>query len=142
MNDKHFKITQSSEEEIDWPNSQIDVFNKNQLGFTGKHLEVLKNYSIRNDDTIIAGINGCFYLGEILYINVLLVDENYRGKQLGSRLLQKIETEAKAAGAKLAHLDTFDFQAKDFYVKHGYEVFGVLEDCPEGHTRYYMKKVL
>jgi hypothetical protein len=39
------------------------------------------------------------------------------------------------------HLDTFDFQAKDFYVKHGYEVFGVLEDCPEGHVRYFMKKI-
>ena len=43
---------------------------------------------------------------------------------------------------RLIHLDTFDFQAKDFYLKHGYEVFGVLDDCPKGHKRYYMKKVL
>ena len=35
-----------------------------------------------------------------------------------------------------------NFQAKDFYIKHGYEVFGVLDDCPKGHKRYYMKKVL
>ena len=38
-------------------------------------------------------------------------------------LLNKVESEAKAIGATLAHLDTFDFQAKDFYIKHGYEVF-------------------
>ncbi|PPE03578.1 hypothetical protein HCUR_00960 [Holospora curviuscula] len=25
---------------------------------------------------------------------------------------------------------TFDFQVKDFYLKQGYEIFGVLEDCP------------
>lgn len=31
-------------------------------------------------------------------------------------------------------------QAKDFYMKHGYELFGTLEDCPEGHCRYYLKK--
>jgi len=37
-------------------------------------------------------------------------------------------------------LDTFDFQAKDFYTKQGYEVFGILDNCPEGHKRYYMKK--
>lgn len=43
-------------------------------------------------------------------------------------------------GCNLVHLDTFDFQAKDFYLKHGYEVFGVLDDCPMEHKRYYMKK--
>lgn len=43
---------------------------------------------------------------------------------------------------RLIHLDTFDFQAKDFYLKHGDEIFGVLEDCSKGYKRYYMKKVL
>lgn len=37
-------------------------------------------------------------------------------------------------------LDTFDFQAKNFYIKQGYEIFGILDNCPEGHKRYYMKK--
>ena len=31
---------------------------------------------------------------------------------------------------------------KEFYEKQGYEVFGVLEDCPKGHCRYYLKKVI
>lgn len=43
-------------------------------------------------------------------------------------------------GCYLVHLDTFDFQAKDFYLKHGYEIFGVLADCPKEHNRYFMKK--
>ena len=45
-------------------------------------------------------------------------------------------------GAYLSHLDTFDFQAKDFYLKHGYEIFGTLENCPPNHNRYYLKKAL
>ena len=57
-------------------------------------------------------------------------------------MLAKVEKIAKKYSANLVHLDTFDFQAKDFYLKHGYEVFGVLEDCPKCHKRYYMKKVL
>ncbi len=43
---------------------------------------------------------------------------------------------------KLVHTDIYEFQAKDFHLKHGYEIFGVLDDCPPGHKRYYMKKVL
>lgn len=30
---------------------------------------------------------------------------------------------------------------KDFYIKHGYEVFGVLDDCPKGHKRYFFNKI-
>ncbi len=57
-------------------------------------------------------------------------------------MLNKVEAEAKSIGAKLIHLDTFDFQAKDFYLKYGYKIFGVLNNCPPGHERYYMKKTL
>ncbi|EKE01771.1 MAG: acetyltransferase, GNAT family [uncultured bacterium] len=59
-----------------------------------------------------------------LYISVLWVDEKYRYSGLGHRLLEKVEQDAKEKGGYLAHLDTFDFQAKDFYLKYGYEIFG------------------
>ncbi len=57
-------------------------------------------------------------------------------------MLNEAETIAKDMGSKLVHLDTFDFQAKDFYLKQGYNVFGKLEDCPESHVRYFMSKIL
>lgn len=78
----------------------------------------------------------------ILYVNILFVKENHRRKNLGSILLQKVEAEAKSIGASLVHLDTFDFQAKGFYIKHGYEIFEILDDCPTGHQRFYLKKKL
>jgi len=56
--------------------------------------------------------------------------------------LRHLEHEAKLSGVKLIHLDTFDFQGKDFYLKYGYEIFGILEDCPAHHKRYYLKKNL
>ena len=77
---------------------------------------------------------------EVVYIDTLWVDSKYRGKGLGAKLLAEIEKTAKAKGCYLIHLDTFDFQAKEFYEKQGYEVFGVLEDCPKCHCRYYLKK--
>jgi len=95
---------------------------------------------IIDNKKIIAGIIAKMYCWNIVYIDTLWVDSNYRGKKIGSLLLKEIEKISHSKGAKLIHLDTFDFQAKDFYIKHGYEIFGTLQNCPENHCRYYMKK--
>lgn len=99
---------------------------------------VIKN----NEGKIIAGINSKMYCWNCLYIDSLWVHANFRKKGLGVKLLNEIEKIAKKRGCKLIHLETFDFQAKDFYIKEGYEIFGVLNDCPDNHRRYYMKKNL
>lgn len=91
---------------------------------------------------IVAGIVARMYCWNVVYVDTLWVDSSYRGKKLGSLLLEEVENDAKSKGAKLIHLDTFDFQAKEFYEKQGYIVFGILENCPEKHYRYYLKKVL
>ena len=145
MNHKNkdiFKVYPASQKEAEFVDNKIVEFNNHLVPFTQKYPHILKNYIIKDKGKIIAGINSVIYNWNILYIDVLFVDENFRGKQLGSLLLQKVEDEAKAIGATLAHLDTFDFQAKDFYLKHGYEIFGVLTDCPPNHKRYYLKKNL
>ncbi len=85
-------------------------------------------------------------LGELcagwLLIHVLWVDEECRGSGLGSALLKLAEQQARAAGAQGATLDTFDWQAEAFYLRHGYEVFGRLENFPAGHQRIYLRKTL
>ena len=82
------------------------------------------------------------YCWKVIYLDILWVDERYRKSGLGSQLLKNLEEIAREEECTLIHLDTFDFQAKDFYIRHGYELFGTLEDCPEGHCRYYLKKKL
>ena len=91
---------------------------------------------------IIAGCLAEMYFWNILYISILWVDERFRHQGLGSGLLREMEAIARRERCTLIHLDTFDFQAKDFYLRHGFELFGVLEDCPPGHCRYYLKKNL
>jgi GNAT superfamily N-acetyltransferase len=137
-----YKLFESTSDEAEILNSKMDKFNAQQLSFIGD-VEYEKNYLIKNKTgDIIAGIRGCFYLRECLYISLLFIDEDKRKQGLGSILLRTIEQEAKSVNIRLIHLNTFDFQAKDFYIKHGYEVFGILDDCPKGHKRYYMKKIL
>ena len=49
---------------------------------------------------------------------------------IGARLLKSAETEAKKRRCKYVFLDTFSFQAPDFYKKYGYQERFVLEDYP------------
>lgn len=97
---------------------------------------------VDENDNIIAGCLAKIYCWNVIYIDILWVDEKYRKCGLGKILLTEIEKIALEENCSLIHLDTFDFQAKDFYIKQGYEIFGVLEDCPESHCRYYLKKNL
>ena len=120
--------------------SNITMFNRSKISVV-QGPPIIKNYVIKEEDKIIAGENSFVYWG-ILHVDVLFVDEIYRGKNLGRQLLSKVENEARKIGALLSHLDTFDFQDKDFYIRNGYEVFGTLDDCPNGHKRYYLKKKL
>jgi GNAT superfamily N-acetyltransferase len=76
----------------------------------------------------------------ILEIELLVVFEPYRHQGIASMLLRYVEKIARDHHCHIAHLDTFDFQAKDFYLKQGYSIFGILENTPKGHSRYYMKK--
>ncbi|MDB5536981.1 MAG: Acetyltransferase family protein, partial [Devosia sp.] len=39
-------------------------------------------------------------------------------------------------------LDTFSFQARPFYEKLGYSVFGTIPDYPPGGARYFLSKTL
>jgi len=92
---------------------------------------------------LIGGITGRLELGNCLSIEILWLESEHRNQHYGSQLLVAIEQEARARGSHLSQVDTFDFQALGFYEKNGYELFGVLDDCPTiGHKRYYLKKKL
>lgn len=52
------------------------------------------------------------------------------------------ENFAKEKGFKYMRTDTLSFQAKPFYEKLGFKVFGELPDQPKGHTTYCLVKEL
>ena len=137
-----WNIIKSTSEEIELIDNKLGDYNKTQVQYTSKMDYLPLNFHIKDDQgTIIAGINAlsCW---QMVHISELYVDENNRRKEIGTMLLSKVESEAKAIGATTSHTDTFDWQAKDFYLKLGYEIFGVIEDCPKGHKRFFLKKRL
>ena len=80
--------------------------------------------------------------GGWVYISLLWVDEKIRNQGLGSELLRRLEQEAVRLGCKYAHVDTYSFEAKPFYERAGYQVFGRLDDYPVGYCKYFLKKTL
>jgi GNAT superfamily N-acetyltransferase len=93
------------------------------------------------DQEIVGGVIGATYW-DWFYLDLMWIKEELRGCGYGHRLMTLAEDEARQRGAKNAYLDTFSFQAPDFYKQHGYQVFGKLQDFPPGHQRYFLRKQL
>ena len=118
---------------------RIDAFNVAATGTDdGRYLTVILK---RDDGTIYAGLHGHTWAG-ICEIKTLWIDESERGKGLGSRLLAAAEEEARRRGCRVIHLESFTFQAPDFYLRHGFEAFARLEDLPAGHANVFLLKRL
>jgi GNAT superfamily N-acetyltransferase len=77
-----------------------------------------------------------------LYVAKLWVAESERGSGIGSRLMRRAEEIARDRGCIGAVLDTFEFQARPFYERMGYALFGTLEGYPPGYRQYYLSKKL
>lgn len=77
-----------------------------------------------------------------MFVEVLWVSDLLRGRGHGSALLARAERIAWERGARKVTLDTAEFQARGFYLKHGYRVFAVQEDLPPDSRRYFMEKSL
>ncbi len=90
---------------------------------------------------IVGGALGEIYW-EWLHLDLMWVKDEFQGRGYGHRLLLAMEEEASKRGAKHVFLDTFSFQAPQFYLRHGYRVFGELADFPAGHQRFFLTKEL
>ena len=77
-----------------------------------------------------------------LFIQFLVVAEALRGAGHGRALMAAAEQEALARGCHAVWLDTLEFQARGFYEKLGYELFGELPGYPPPYCRFFMKKSL
>jgi GNAT superfamily N-acetyltransferase len=93
----------------------------------------------RHDRALVGGLVGETGRG-FLFVDLLWLAEPWRGGGLGSRLLRAAEAEAEARGCHSAWLDTYDFQARPFYERHGFRLFGELDGFPNGHRRFYLVK--
>lgn len=117
----------------------ISNYNRQQAG--DGHFQRLCFVLVAPDREIVGGVFGETYW-DWFHLDLLWIKDELRGHGYGQRLLAQAEEEARQRGVKQVYLDTFSFQAPEFYEKYGYRVFGELNEFPAGHQRYFLTKQL
>lgn len=97
------------------------------------------NFGVYKDNQLIGGAVGIIKFGWY-FLEELWVEEKYRRKNIGSMLIEKIEECARFNNTLGIRLETWNFQAREFYEKKGYTVYAMFEDCPPGTIDYFMRK--
>jgi ribosomal protein S18 acetylase RimI-like enzyme len=141
---KIMKITQQwNQEDSDYIRKKVIEHNLSKLPDEVKHPVKNISFILRDEgEKILGGITGTIFWYH-LHIDFLWVDESLRGKGYGKQLLDNIEEMARENRCNLIQLDTFSFQAPNFYQKYGYEVVGVIEEHPNKDSQqYYLSKKL
>jgi GNAT superfamily N-acetyltransferase len=125
--------------DIEFLRSRLEEYN---LACTQDQRDVPLLLSITGDqDELLAGLYARIYYSW-MFVELLWVAKEARGRGFGAKLLAQAEEQARQHGCHSAWLDTFSFQAPEFYRKRGYEVFGELPGYPAEHRRYFLCKKL
>jgi GNAT superfamily N-acetyltransferase len=133
----NIEITDSpKKEDDDYIISNVQKYNRQFVDNDGEPLSV---YFKNTKGEIIAGLTGKTFW-KWLHIEFLWVQETERGKKLGSQLILSAEKEAVSRGCVGSTLDTFSFQALDFYKKVGYSLIGSLSGYADKYQRHYLEK--
>ena len=103
----------------------------------GRYQE-LNLHLVNEDSAIIGGIGGEF-CWNWLEIHYLFIEPEHRKSGYGRALLRVVEKMAIEKECDFIKLDTLSFQALDFYLKEGFQIYGKIENAGR-HTHYYLKK--
>ena len=121
------------------------VFDEQYEAFFGpamlEKLEPRDDYLTREEDGRLIALLHAQQVLENIHIKALVVDKEYQKQGLGASLLAELEEKAGKAGVSSITLSTKSYQAKDFYIKQGYEIYASLEDVPQKCvTKYHFIK--
>ncbi|ELY6244826.1 GNAT family N-acetyltransferase [Cronobacter universalis] len=133
-------------QQTDIPDEELKARIKKQVGcYNAAHMTADAQELIISvtdaQGNLTAGLTGRSYWG-CLHVEFLWVDESLRGQGTGASLMAMAEEEGRRRGCKRIFVDTFSFQAPEFYRKQGYDIYGVAPDYREGHSRFYLSKPL
>lgn len=135
--------TTPNKKDIETISQGIINFNNSNIPNLEPVEEEIKFYVfVRNEyDKIIGGIRAvCFW--NTMHIELLWLNEDYRGKGLGQKLIKEAENFAKENGSEKVFVETTSWQAKPFFEKAGYTLLATLNDRPKGHAPHYLTKDL
>ncbi|OPB00989.1 GNAT family N-acetyltransferase [Pseudomonas fluorescens] len=135
--DVSFDVTAQEREAILKPLRAYNLSHTGQLPFATVGI------LLRDPDNqeVVGGLFGEISYGW-LFIELLSIPDSMRKQGTGTRLMRAAENVAREKGCTGIWLDTFSFQAPEFYRKRGFSELGHIADYPPGHQRYFFQKRL
>jgi GNAT superfamily N-acetyltransferase len=115
------------------------------VGFNFETLgEMAKSFAVylKDDKNNIQGGILAWLHTESVYIDVIWLEKNLRNKDFGTKLLLASEIEAIKHGCYYSTVDTYSFQAKEFYLKNGYALLGEVKNYLFQHSKIFLRKKL
>jgi len=116
----------------------LSAFNETILG----EKDITFSIFLKDEHRHIWGGIQAFLDTESIYIDTLWVTEKLKKQGYGTKLLKAAEDEAMKKGCIYSLVDTWSFQAEQFYLKNGYQQIGELKNYWHGHSKIFLRKTL
>ena len=133
------RIIDLNEEQVEDIETRLSSFDENHITYK---MDGCIRIGVEEDDKLIAGLDACITTFKILYVSTVFVNEEYRRKGIGARMIREMEKRAAAMDVNTIRLDTFDWQGKEFYEALDYQCVGHYDNSEDGYSEYfYMKRI-
>ena len=130
-------IIELTEEQVEDIEERLSTYDEQYITYK---MDGCIQIGIEEDGKLIAGLDASITAFKILYVSTVFVDEEYRRKGIGARLIREMEKRAAALGVNTIRLDTFNWQGKEFYEAMGYECAGHYDNPEDGYSEYFFLK--
>ena len=133
------EIIDLNEEQVEDIESRLSSFDENYITYK---MDGCIQIGVEDDGKLIAGLDACITAFKILYVSTVFVDEEYRRKGIGARMIREMEKRALAMGVNTVRLDTFNWQGKEFYEALDYQCVGQYDNAEDRYSEYFFLKRL
>ena len=131
------RIIDLNEEQVEDIETRLGAFDENHITYKK---DGCIQIGVVDDGKLIAGLDACITTFKILYVSTVFVNEEYRRKGIGARMIHEMEKRAAAMDVNTIRLDTFDWQGKEFYEALDYQCVGHYDNPEDGYSEYFFLK--
>ena len=97
------------------------------------------NFAVYDSGKVIGGAVG-YIAWKWYFLDKLWIEEEHRKSGIGTKIINEIEKYAIENNLLGVRMETWSFQAREFYEKMGDKGYAPCEDCPPGTLAYFLRK--
>ena len=133
---KQHELTESLKKQV------FEGFSRHAIAETGHDEKFDSIAFVATDGDVLAGAAVVERFWGALHIKYVFVNEAYRDRGLGSRLMKRAFAYGRENKCSFAFVETMSFQALEFYKKIGFELEFTRSGYAHGTSFHYLKVLL